>query len=123
MCLGHKKCPLLSHQVTCFALLFRLFFLAASNLQRKSNTGLGFLGWLLFCISWLLVVVTFPFSLCVLLKVGIHYPIPGNLKEHRKPISCPTDYLGLPQTLSKLTKTHINSSKFERLAGFVTIKR
>ena len=49
-------------------------FLAASNLQRKSNTGLGFLGWLLFCISWLLVVVTFPFSLCVLLKVRILLP-------------------------------------------------
>jgi len=47
--------------------------LAASNLQRKSNTGLGFLGWLLFCISWLLVVVTFPFSLCVLLKVVLEY--------------------------------------------------
>ena len=53
---------------------FFLCFLAASNLQRKSNTGLGFLGWLLFCISWLLVVVTFPFSLCVLLKARILLP-------------------------------------------------
>ena len=40
-------------------------------MQKGRNTGLGFLGWLLFCISWLLVVVTFPFSLCVLLKVII----------------------------------------------------
>lgn len=43
------------------------------SLQRSKNTGLGFLGWLLFCISWLLVVITFPFSLCVLLKVVLEY--------------------------------------------------
>ena len=32
-------------------------------------TGIGVCGWILFGISWLLVFVTLPFSLCVLLKV------------------------------------------------------
>jgi len=44
-----------------------------SSMQKSRNTSLGFLGWLLFAISWLLVVVTFPFSLCVLLKVVLEY--------------------------------------------------
>jgi len=36
-------------------------------------TGIGVCGWILFGISWLLVFVTLPFSLCVLLKVVQEY--------------------------------------------------
>jgi len=38
-----------------------------------SSDGIGVCGWLLFMISWLLVVITLPFSLCVLLKVVQEY--------------------------------------------------
>ena len=34
-----------------------------------SSEGIGACGWMLFAVSWLLVAVTLPFSLCVLLKV------------------------------------------------------
>jgi len=44
-----------------------------SSLKQSRQTGLGFLGWVLFCISWLMVIITFPFSLCVLLKVVLEY--------------------------------------------------
>ena len=35
-----------------------------------SDGGIGVCGWLLFGMSWLMVAITLPFSLCVLLKVG-----------------------------------------------------
>ena len=37
------------------------------------DVGLGICGWLLTAISWLLVIVTLPFSLCVCFKVTIKY--------------------------------------------------
>ena len=37
--------------------------------NNTKDGGIGVCGWLLFAISWLLVVITLPFSLCVLLKV------------------------------------------------------
>ena len=37
--------------------------------QTGGDSGIGACGWLLFMISWLLVFVTLPFSLCVLIKV------------------------------------------------------
>ena len=36
-----------------------------------SDGGIGVCGWLLFGMSWLMVAITLPFSLCVLLKVGL----------------------------------------------------
>ena len=40
----------------------------------ESDNGVGLCGWLLTTISWGLVMVTLPFSLCVCFKVGIsHY--------------------------------------------------
>ncbi len=36
---------------------------------EESHSGIGFCGWLLTAISWGLVVVTLPFSLCVCFKV------------------------------------------------------
>jgi len=41
--------------------------------DRDPVTGIGACGWILFGISWLLVFVTLPFSLCVLLKVVQEY--------------------------------------------------
>ena len=41
--------------------------------ERGSNS-IGSCGWVLFLISWLLVMITLPFSLCVLLKVRILLP-------------------------------------------------
>ena len=37
----------------------------------ESDNGVGLCGWLLTTISWGLVMVTLPFSLCVCFKVGI----------------------------------------------------
>ena len=37
--------------------------------RENTNTSIGVFGWLLFGLSWLLVAITLPFSLCVLLKV------------------------------------------------------
>lgn len=34
------------------------------------SSSIGLFGWLLFGLSWLLVAVTLPFSLCVLLKAS-----------------------------------------------------
>ena len=45
-------------------LLFSSLFSA-----EESHSGIGFCGWLLTAISWGLVVVTLPFSLCVCFKV------------------------------------------------------
>merc|ERR1719431_690822 len=48
----------------------------ASIMQDDANisdAGIGACGWLLFVVSWLMVMVTFPFSLCVLLKVVLEY--------------------------------------------------
>ena len=39
-----------------------------------SDGGIGVCGWLLFGMSWLMVAITLPFSLCVLLKVGLPLP-------------------------------------------------
>jgi len=38
-------------------------------LADESDSGIGLCGWLLTAISWGLVVVTLPFSLCVCFKV------------------------------------------------------
>ncbi len=38
---------------------------------EESHSGIGFCGWLLTAISWGLVVVTLPFSLCVCFKVRL----------------------------------------------------
>ena len=47
-------------------------------------TGIGVCGWILFGISWLLVFVTLPFSLCVLLKVpSSYYFIQDHHLHHR----------------------------------------
>ena len=40
-----------------------------SDDREKTTTSIGVFGWLLFGLSWCLVAVTLPFSLCVLLKV------------------------------------------------------
>ena len=65
-------------------------YISAGSLQRSKNTGLGFLGWLLFCISWLLVVITFPFSLCVLLKVTTsHLPLHLQTSSTKSLKGCP----------------------------------
>jgi len=45
----------------------------AKSLNSNRQRGLGALGWVLFGLSWLMVIVTFPFSLCVLLKVVLEY--------------------------------------------------
>ena len=37
--------------------------------REGGGTSIGVFGWLLFGLSWCLVAVTLPFSLCVLLKV------------------------------------------------------
>jgi len=41
--------------------------------REKTSTSIGVFGWLLFGLSWCLVAVTLPFSLCVLLKVVQEY--------------------------------------------------
>jgi len=41
--------------------------------REGANTSIGVFGWLLFGLSWCLVAVTLPFSLCVLLKVVQEY--------------------------------------------------
>jgi len=41
--------------------------------RENTNTSIGVFGWLLFGLSWCLVAVTLPFSLCVLLKVVQEY--------------------------------------------------
>ena len=48
----------------------------ASIMQDDANisdAGIGMCGWILFVISWLIVIVTLPFSLCILLKVVQEY--------------------------------------------------
>ena len=40
-------------------------------LADESGDGVGICGWLLTTISWGLVMVTLPFSLCVCFKVGV----------------------------------------------------
>ena len=39
--------------------------------REATSTSIGVFGWLLFGLSWCLVAVTLPFSLCVLLKVKL----------------------------------------------------
>ncbi|XP_040574653.1 band 7 protein AGAP004871 isoform X5 [Lepeophtheirus salmonis] len=46
---------------------------SAFNHSDESDNGIGLCGWLLTMISWLLVVVTLPFSLCVCFKVVQEY--------------------------------------------------
>jgi len=41
--------------------------------RENTNTSIGVFGWLLFGLSWILVAITLPFSLCVLLKVVQEY--------------------------------------------------
>ena len=36
----------------------------------STHYGLGFCGWVLTVISWLIVIMTFPLSLCVCMKVS-----------------------------------------------------
>jgi len=38
-----------------------------------SDAGIGMCGWILFGLSWVIVVLTLPFSLCILLKVVQEY--------------------------------------------------
>jgi len=38
-----------------------------------TSEGLGFCGWMLTVISWILVILTFPLSLCVCMKVVQEY--------------------------------------------------
>jgi len=48
----------------------------ASIMQDDANisdAGIGMCGWILFVMSWLIVIVTLPFSLCILLKVVQEY--------------------------------------------------
>ena len=48
----------------------------ASIMQDDANisdAGIGMCGWVLFVISWLIVIITLPFSLCILLKVVQEY--------------------------------------------------
>ena len=52
-----------------------LFFTSSHFSDTDFVTGIGVCGWILFAISWLLVFVTLPFSLCVLLKVPSSYCI------------------------------------------------
>lgn len=40
---------------------------------EKNSLGLGFCGWVLTIFSWILVVLTFPMSLCICLKVVQEY--------------------------------------------------
>ncbi len=44
-------------------------FFSTSISADESDTGIGLCGWLLTAISWALVMVTLPFSLCVCFKV------------------------------------------------------
>ena len=46
-----------------------MYFLFPDD-REKTSTSIGVFGWLLFGLSWCLVAVTLPFSLCVLLKVN-----------------------------------------------------
>ena len=63
--------------------------------REKTTTSIGVFGWLLFGLSWCLVAVTLPFSLCVLLKVQystvqltVQYSHPP-LFTQRPPQGCP----------------------------------
>ena len=38
-----------------------------------ASTSIGIFGYILFGISWVMVGVTLPFSLCVILKVGVYF--------------------------------------------------
>ena len=49
-----------------------------------SDTGIGMCGWILFSISWMMVVITLPFSLCVLLKVRMA----STIKEYQTLTTC-----------------------------------
>ena len=44
-------------------------YLLLGSSPTKSSTGIGACGWILVLASWMLVLVTFPFSLCVCFKV------------------------------------------------------
>ena len=43
----------------------------------ENDDGIGLCGWILTAVSWAIVVVTLPFSLCVCFKVIIHPPPPS----------------------------------------------
>jgi len=45
----------------------------AMDTEENANHSIGVCGWILFGISWLIVFVTLPFSLCVLIKVVQEY--------------------------------------------------
>ena len=52
--------------------MFVVMVLFCSALLAADSThyGLGFCGWVLTVISWLIVIMTFPLSLCVCMKVS-----------------------------------------------------
>ena len=51
---------------------FRIFMISFFLfIADESDNGVGLCGWLLTTISWGLVMVTLPFSLCVCFKVRI----------------------------------------------------
>jgi len=45
----------------------------AMDTEENASHSIGVCGWILFAISWLIVFVTLPFSLCVLIKVVQEY--------------------------------------------------
>jgi len=47
--------------------------MAAHDDSQVTNTGIGFIGYILFAISWLMVAITLPFSLCAIFKVVQEY--------------------------------------------------
>ena len=51
-----------------FFLLFAHTF-TLSILANEGDIGIGICGWLLTAFSWVIVIVTLPFSLCVCFKV------------------------------------------------------
>ena len=53
-----------------FIILFPLINCIMFFSAEDSDVGLGVCGWLLTAFSWMIVIVTLPFSLCVCFKVG-----------------------------------------------------
>jgi len=47
--------------------------LGAHDDSQVTDSGIGFIGYILFGISWILVAITLPFSLCVIFKVVQEY--------------------------------------------------
>ena len=50
-------------------IVIETFFNFPTVLGEDVDTGIGLCGWLLTAISWVIVIFTLPFSLCVCFKV------------------------------------------------------